>query len=81
MDGSFCNQVLAQITLFKDGYASKSSKERDIYVKVLPKKLDEEVAALMVQGFGGTITKLTDQQSKYINVEKEGPFKPKAYTY
>ena len=50
-------------------------------MKVLPKKLDEEVAALMVKGFGGTITKLTDQQAEYISVNKEGPFKEDSYTY
>ncbi len=81
MDGSFCNQVMAQISLFKEGYASKSLEEKEPYVKVLPKKLDEEVASLMVQGFGGTITKLTDKQSKYIKVDKIGPFKSKNYTY
>ena len=81
MDGSFCNQVMAQISLFKEGYASKSADEKELYVKVLPKKLDEEVAYLMVQGFGGTVTKLTDEQSKYIKVDKSGPFKGKNYTY
>tara|TARA_Y100001935_G_scaffold49843_1_gene41463 strand:+ start:283 stop:1632 length:1350 start_codon:yes stop_codon:yes gene_type:complete len=81
MDGSFCNQVLAQIVLFKDGYASKKPEDRELYVKVLPKKLDEEVAALMVQGFGGTLTKLTKQQSEYISVNETGPFKSDSYTY
>ena len=81
MDGSFCNQVLAQIALFKDAFASKSTKDKKIYVKVLPKKLDEEVAALMVKGFGGVITKLTKEQTKYIKVNKSGPFKSKNYTY
>ena len=81
MDGSFCNQVLAQIALFKDGYASKSPEERELYVKVLPKKLDEEVAALMVKGFGGTITILTPKQEKYISVDKEGPYKSTDYNY
>ena len=57
MDGSFCNQVLAQILLFKEGFANKKQAEKKLFVKVLPKKLDEEVAALMVRGFGGTITK------------------------
>ena len=38
------------------------------------KKLDEEVAELMVAGFGGTVTKLTDEQAKYINVDIDGPF-------
>ena len=81
MDGSFCNQVLAQISLFKDGYASKTPDERELYVKVLPKKLDEEVAALMVQGFGGTLTKLTKHQQNYISVNKDGPFKGDSYNY
>lgn len=81
MDGSFCNQVLAQILLFKESYASKKSGKRNLYVKVLPKKFDEEVARLMVKGFGGTITKLTQQQQKYIKVDREGPFKSKNYTY
>ena len=81
MDGSFCNQVLAQITLFKEGYASKKPHERELYVKVLPKKLDEEVAALMVHGFGGTITKLTKEQQDYISVNKDGPFKGDSYSY
>ena len=81
MDGSFCNQVLAQIALFKDSYASKKPEERSLYVKALPKKLDEEVAALMVQGFGGTITKLTKEQQDYILVDKDGPFKGNSYSY
>ena len=81
MDGSFCNQVLAQIALFKDGYASKSPDEKELYVKVLPKKLDEEVASLMVQGFGGTLTKLTKHQQDYISVNEDGPFKGDSYNY
>ena len=81
MDGSFCNQVLAQIALFKEGFASKKIEERELYVKVLPKKLDEEVAQLMVEGFGGTITKLTKEQQEYISVSSAGPFKDKNYTY
>ncbi len=81
MDGSFCNQVLAQIELYKDSFASKPNKDKEVYVKVLPKKLDEEVAALMVEGFGGTITKLTPKQEKYISTNAEGPFKPNNYNY
>ena len=81
MDGSFCNQVLAQITLFKEGYADKDQSEKELYVKVLPKRLDEEVASLMVKGFGGTITKLTKEQQDYISVEENGPFKDDSYTY
>ena len=81
MDGSFCNQVLAQIALYKDKFASKSPEDKEVYVNVLPKKLDEEVARLMVRGFGGTITKLTESQEDYIKVDREGPFKDNNYTY
>ncbi len=78
MDGSFANQVLAQMHLFDEKFANNGG---DIYVEVLPKKLDEEVAAGMVGGFGGVLTTLTDAQAKYINVPKEGPFKPESYKY
>ena len=50
-------------------------------VEVLPKKLDEEVASLMVQGFGGTVTQLTKEQADYINVPQDGPFKEETYKY
>jgi adenosylhomocysteinase len=78
MDGSFANQVLAQMHLFDEKFADNGG---DIYVEVLPKKLDEEVAAGMVGGFGGVLTTLTDTQADYINVPKEGPFKPESYKY
>jgi len=78
MDGSFANQVLAQMHLFDAKFADLGG---DIYVEVLPKKLDEEVAAGMVGGFGGVLTTLTDAQADYINVKKEGPFKPESYKY
>ncbi|MCY0966355.1 adenosylhomocysteinase [Parathalassolituus penaei] len=83
MDGSFANQVLAQMYLYERKFAdlSEAAKAESIYVKVLPKKLDEEVAKDMVEGFGGVITKLTDAQAKYIGVSVEGPFKPEAYKY
>lgn len=81
MDGSFCNQVLAQIALFKEGFANKNDSEKKLYVKILPKELDEEVASLMVKGFGGTLTKLTKEQEKYISVSRNGPFKDDSYTY
>ena len=81
MDGSFCNQVLAQILLFKEGFANKKQAEKKLFVKVLPKKLDEEVAALMVRGFGGTITKLTPNQEEYMSINREGPYKDKNYSY
>ena len=83
MDGSFANQVLAQIHLFEQGYAdlSDDAKVDALRVEVLPKQLDEEVARYMVEGFGGVITKLTQQQADYINVATEGPFKTDAYRY
>ena len=81
MDGSFCNQVLAQIMLFNEKFADKPPNDRKPYIKVLPKHLDEEVASLMVKGFGGTITKLTNQQEEYISVSKDGPFKGDNYSY
>ena len=78
MDGSFANQVLAQMHLFDAKFADLGG---DIYVEVLPKKLDEEVAAGMVGGFGGVLTILTDVQADYIHVSKEGPFKSESYKY
>lgn len=83
MDGSFSNQVLAQMYLFERRFADleNSLKTDQISVTVLPKKLDEEVAAHMVRGFGGVITKLTKQQANYIGATVEGPFKPDSYKY
>jgi adenosylhomocysteinase len=79
MDGSFANQVLAQMYLYSRRWADK--KDEPIYVRVLPKKLDEEVARNMVEGFGGVLTQLTPQQAKYINVKVEGPYKTNDYKY
>ncbi len=83
MDGSFANQVLAQMYLFDEKFADLPVDERfdNLYVKVLPKKLDEEVAAAMVAGFNGTLTKLTEKQAEYLGVPVEGPFKPEEYKY
>ncbi|WP_372749372.1 adenosylhomocysteinase, partial [Litorivivens sp.] len=83
MDGSFANQVLAQIYLWERKFADlpAAEKQANLYVKVLPKKLDEEVAAEMVRGFGGVITRMTDEQAKYINVPVDGPYKPESYKY
>jgi len=83
MDGSFANQVLAQIYLYERRFADleQNFKAGAITVEVLPKKLDEEVAAHMVGGFGGVITKLSVDQAKYIGVKVEGPFKPDSYKY
>jgi adenosylhomocysteinase len=82
MDGSFANQVLAQMHLYEQRWADQPPNQREpITIEVLPKKLDEEVAQLMVEGFGGVITRLTNTQAKYIGVKVEGPFKPDAYKY
>lgn len=83
MDGSFANQVLAQMFLFERQFASLApeAKARALTVEVLPKHLDEEVARYMVEGFGGVITQLTEPQAKYINVPLSGPFKPDSYKY
>jgi adenosylhomocysteinase len=84
MDGSFANQVLAQIYLYQQAFANindEDKKQELLKVKVLPKKLDEEVAQLMVEGFGGMVTKLTEEQATYIGVNVEGPFKDEEYKY
>ena len=83
MDGSFANQVLAQMYLYEKKFAElpEAEKAENIYVKVLPKKLDEEVAADMVRGFGGVITKMTQAQADYIRVSVDGPYKPEDYKY
>ena len=80
MDGSFSNQVLAQIYLYERKYADHVEPETPT-VQVLPKILDEEVAAHMVRGFGGVLTKLTQTQADYIHVPVEGPFKDDTYKY
>lgn len=83
MDGSFANQVLAQIHLYEAGFASLPAEDKaaNLYVSLLPKKLDEEVASYMVEGFGGVVTRLTQEQAGYINVPVEGPFKGDDYKY
>ena len=83
MDGSFANQVLAQIHLFEKKFAELQGDARSaaITVEVLPKQLDEQVATYMVQGFGGVMTKLTAKQADYIGVGIEGPFKTDSYKY
>ena len=83
MDGSFANQVLAQMYLFDQKFANLPEEDKltNISLEVLPKKLDEEVAAGMVGGFGGVLTQMTDSQSEYINTPKEGPYKPETYKY
>ena len=75
MSSSFTNQVLAQIELFTKG----DEYERKVYV--LPKHLDEKVAALHLEKLGVKLTKLSREQADYIGVPVEGPFKPDHYRY
>jgi len=75
MSASFTNQVLAQIEL----WSNSGKYERKVYV--LPKHLDERVAALHLAKVGATLTKLTPKQAEYIGVSETGPFKPDHYRY
>tara|TARA_B100001179_G_scaffold111967_1_gene79860 strand:- start:61 stop:1356 length:1296 start_codon:yes stop_codon:yes gene_type:complete len=75
MSASFTNQVLAQIELWKN---PKKYKKQ---VYVLPKNLDEKVAKLHLEKVGVKLTKLSEEQAKYIGVSKKGPFKPDMYRY
>ena len=82
MDGSFANQVLAQMHLYEQRWADQPPDQRaPVTVEVLPKKLDEEVARFMVQGFGGVLTRLTPHQAEYSKMSADGPFKADDYKY
>ncbi len=75
MSNSFSNQTLATLDLWKN---------KDIYQKTvyrLPKKLDEEVAALHLEQIGVKLTKLTSEQAAYLGVPVDGPYKPEHYRY
>jgi adenosylhomocysteinase len=73
MSCSFTNQVLAQMQLWQ--------KEHEVNVYILPKHLDEEVARLHLDKLGAKLTQLTPQQSEYVNIPVEGPYKPENYRY
>ena len=75
MSTSFTNQVLAQIELWT------KAEQYPLGVHVMPKHLDEEVARLHLDKLGVKLTTLTDKQSEYLGVPKEGPFKPEHYRY
>jgi len=75
MSNSFSNQVLAQIELWRN------AKDYQKKVYVLPKKLDEEVARLHLQKIGAKLTRLSDEQARYISVSADGPYKPEHYRY
>jgi adenosylhomocysteinase len=83
MDGSFANQVLAQIFLYDLKFADQTAdvQAKTLTVELLPKQLDEEVARYMVEGFGGVLTELTTKQADYIGVPAAGPYKPENYKY
>ena len=75
MSNSFTNQVLAQIELFT------KTEQYPVGVYVLPKHLDEMVARLHLKKINATLTVLTDEQAAYIDVPKQGPYKPAHYRY
>tara|TARA_Y100000591_G_C21854202_1_gene713865 strand:+ start:7459 stop:8850 length:1392 start_codon:yes stop_codon:yes gene_type:complete len=75
MSASFTNQVLAQIELYNNGNKYKNK------VYMLPKELDEKVASLHLKKLNVNLTKLNEEQSKYIGVSDNGPFKPDHYRY
>ena len=75
MSASFTNQVLAQIELWEN----HKNYARQVYV--LPKHLDEKVAALHLGRLGAKLTELTDDQAEYLGIPQEGPFKPEHYRY
>lgn len=76
MSASFTNQVLAQIELWE-----RESEYGERKVFVLPKRLDEEVAALHLDKLGARLTTLTSEQAEYLGLDAAGPFKPDYYRY
>ena len=75
MSNSFTNQTLAQIELWNN------SEKYDNDVYVLPKTLDEKVARLHLEKIGVKLTKLTKEQSEYLGIDEDGPYKPEIYRY
>jgi len=75
MSASFTNQVLAQIEL----WTKYENYENKVYV--LPKSLDEKVAALHLAKLGVSLTRLSKQQADYIGISADGPYKPEYYRY
>jgi len=75
MSASFTNQVLAQIELWTNAQAYENK------VYVLPKHLDEKVAALHLEKLGAQLTRMSQEQADYIGVSPDGPYKPDAYRY
>jgi len=85
MSNSFSNQVLAQIALWNNAVHGRDTLTGLAFkpgtVSVLPKRLDEKVAALHLAKVGAKLTRLTPEQAEYIGIAVEGPFKPEHYRY
>ena len=77
MSCSFTNQVMAQIELWSNRTGAKYKKQ----VYLLPKELDEKVAALHLGKLGAKLTKLTKAQADYLGIPQNGPFKADNYRY
>jgi adenosylhomocysteinase len=75
MSSSFTNQTLAQLELA----TNRAAYEKKVYT--LPKRLDEQVAALHLEQLGARLTKLTKKQAQYLGISPQGPFKPDHYRY
>jgi len=78
MSCSFTNQTLAQLELWKEKDSGKYQRGK---VYILPKKLDEKVARLHLDSLGANLTVLSTEQSEYIGVPVDGPYKPETYRY
>merc|ERR1711937_262925 len=77
MSCSFTNQVLAQLELWE----AKGSKKYENNVYLIPKHLDEKVARLHLDKLGAKLTELSKDQSEYLHIPVEGPYKPETYRY
>jgi len=75
MSSSFANQVIAQVELFTN------TARYALGVYVLPKRLDEKVARLQLKKLNVELSELSDQQARYIGVDKAGPYKADHYRY
>jgi adenosylhomocysteinase len=75
MSSSFANQTIAQIELWSN------HNKYPVGVHVLPKHLDEKVARAHLDALGVKLTKLTDEQAEYLDLDPSGPFKPEHYRY
>jgi adenosylhomocysteinase len=75
MSASFSNQTIAQMEL----YNRYRNYEKKVYV--LPKQLDEKVARLHLKKLGARLTRMNDEQARYIGVPVDGPYKSEHYRY